>query len=108
MTKVMRHKATQIAIMTEKVFEDDILEVLEEEGAKGYTIFEGGGNGSFHLHQGQHPSMVDEFRIVKIEVIVLDVKVADRIANRLMTDYFVDQPGIVSLSEVEIFRPPKF
>lgn len=104
----MRHNATLISIMTEKVFEEDILEVLEQEGAKGYTIFEGGGNGSFHLHPSQHLSMVDEFRIVKIEVIVLSTDMADRIAQRLMDEYFNDQPGIVSLSQVQIFRAQKF
>ena len=104
----MKHKATCISIMTEKVFEDDILEVLEQEGAKGYTIFEGGGNGSFHLHQSQHLSLVDEFRIVKVEVIVLEPEMADRIATRLMEEYFTDQPGIVSLSEVQVFRAQKF
>ena len=104
----MKYKATLISIMTEKVFEEGILEVLKEEGAKGFTIFEGGGNGSFHLHQSQHLSLVDEFRIVKVEVIVLKYEMADKIATRLMTEYFTDQPGIVSLSEVEIFRAQKF
>lgn len=104
----MKHKATLISVMTEKVFEDGILEVLDQEGAKGYTIFEGGGNGSFHLHQSQHLSMVDEFRIVKVEVIVLDSEVAERIAARLVDDCFDEQPGIVSLSEVEVFRRQKF
>ncbi|MBT1451350.1 hypothetical protein KJ365_10725 [Glaciecola sp. XM2] len=104
----MKHHATLISIMTEKVFEEEILEVLEQEGAKGYTIFEGGGNGSFHLHPAQHLSMVDEFRIVKIEVIVLDPNMADRIATRLMEEYFEDQPGIVSLSDVKVFRQQKF
>ena len=104
----MKHDATLISIMTEKVFEEDILEVLKQEGAKGYTIFEGGGNGSFHLHQSQHLSLVDEFRIVKIEVIVLNPEVADRIATRLTEEYFTDHPGIVSLSKVEVFRAQKF
>lgn len=107
-TVTTKHKATLIAIMTEKVFEDDILAVLNEEGAKGYTIFEGGGSGSFHLHQSQHSSVVDEFRIVKIEVIVLDRAQAETIADLLVSEYFVDHPGIVSLSDVEIYRPQKF
>ena len=104
----MKTNATLISIMTEKVFEDDILEVLDQEGAKGYTIFEGGGNGPFHQHQAQQLSMVDEFRIVKIEVIVLNEDIADRIATLLMTEFFTDHPGIVSLSEVQVFRTHKF
>lgn len=104
----MKHKATQISVVTEKVFEEQILELLEQEGAKGYTIFEGGGNGSFHLHQNQHLSLVDEFKIVKIEIIVLEPEQADRIAYRLMEECFTEQPGIVSLSEVQVFRAQKF
>jgi hypothetical protein len=104
----MKHKATLISVLTEKVFEQDILDVLEEEGAKGYSIFEGGGNGPLHQHQSQHLSMVDEFRIVKIEVIVLKYELANTIATRLVEECFPEQPGIVSLSEVEIFRAQKF
>ena len=80
----------------------------EEEGAKGYTLFEGGGNGSFHIHQALHPSLVDEFRIIKLEVIVLESDIAERISTRLVNEYFVEQPGIVTLSEVEVFRAQKF
>lgn len=104
----MKYTATLISIITEKVFETEILNFLEQEGAKGYSIFEGGGNGSFHLHHGQHMSLVDEFKIVKIEVIMLDRPKAEQIAHTLMNDYFVEQPGIVSLTETEIFRPQKF
>lgn len=104
----MRHKATLISVWTEKLFEEEIIEILEDEGAKGYSIFEGGGNGPFHLHKSNYSSVVDEFRIIKIEVIVLKPETADQIASRLMNDYFDQQPGIVSLSEVEIFRAQKF
>ncbi|TQV77109.1 hypothetical protein FLL45_03930 [Aliikangiella marina] len=104
----MKHKATLISVMTEKVFEEEVIEVLLQEGAKGYTIFEGGGNGPFHMHQSGHISVADEFRIVKIEVIVLDSEVADGIATRLMEECLTDRPGIVSLSEVDIFRAQKF
>ena len=45
---------------------------------------------------------------MKIEVIVHDVTVADRIAERLMDEFFTDQPGIVSMTDVQIFRPQKF
>lgn len=104
----MKHNAKLISIMTEKVFENAVIEILEQEGAKSYTIFEGGGSGSFHMHQSQHLSMVDEFRIVKLEIIVLKTEMAERIAIRLANDFFNDKPGVVSLSDVEIFRTQKF
>ena len=46
----MKHPAIQLSIIAEKVFENAITDVLTEEGAKGYTVAEGGGSGSFHLH----------------------------------------------------------
>lgn len=104
----MKHKAKLISIMTEKVFEEEILRLLKQEGVKGYTIFEGGGSGSFHLHQSQHLSMVEEFRIVKLEAVVGQAEMAERLATRLVEEFFVEKPGIVSLSDVEVFRATKF
>lgn len=104
----MKHKATLISVMTEKVFEKFIIEVLEEEGAKGYTIFDGLGGGSFHSSHHQQGSIVNELKIFKLEAIVLDASIAERIAERLMEEHFVDQPGFVALSDVEVFRAQKF
>ena len=104
----MKHPAVQLSIIAEKVFESSITELLMEEGAKGYTVYEGGGNGSFHLHPLHHSSIIDALHIMKIEVIVHDASIADRIAERLMDEYFTDQPGIVSMTDVHIFWPQKF
>lgn len=104
----MRHRATQLSIIAEKIFESEIIGLLIEEGAKGYTIYEGGGNSSFHLHPSSHTAMIDALHLIKIEVIILDATAADRMAERLMEEFFVDQPGIVSLHEVMILRPQKF
>lgn len=104
----MKHNAKLIAIMTEKVFKEEIIDLLEKENVKGYTIFEGGGSGSFHQYVSQHSSMMDEFKIIKLEAIIGDAEVAERIATKLVNDFFKEKPGVVSLSDVEIFRAQKF
>lgn len=104
----MKHQAYQINIIAEKILEEDIISLLEEAGAKGYSIFEAGGNSSLHLHPAQHASLIDALHLMKIEVIVKDQSKAEEIAERITLEFFDTQPGIVSLSDVWIFRPQKF
>ena len=102
------HKATLLSVTSEKVLERSILRILKEHGAKGHTIFEGGGSGALHHHPSDLPGLSDAFRIIKIEVVFSERKVAEAIAHIILEEHFQDQPGIVTLSEVEIFRPTKF
>lgn len=104
----MKYQAFQINIIAEKVLEEDIIAMLNEAGAKGYSIFEAGGNSSLHLHPAQHASIIDALHLMKIEVIVRDQQKAEAIAERITEEFFDTQPGIISVSEVWIFRPQKF
>ena len=104
----MKYQAYQINIIAEKVLEEDLIALLEEAGAKGYSIFEAGGNSSLHLHPAQHASIIDALHLMKIEVIVKDQQKAEQIAEQITQEFFDTQPGIVSLSEVWIVRPQKF
>lgn len=104
----MKHQAFQVNVIAEKILEDDIIALLNEEGAKGYTVFEAGGNSALHLHPAQHASIIDALHIMKIEVIIRDQQKAEHIATRITQEFFDTQPGIVSISEVSIFRPQKF
>ncbi|GAB2910295.1 P-II family nitrogen regulator [Rheinheimera gaetbuli] len=104
----MKHSAYQVNILAEKILEEDIIAMLDEEGAKGYTVLEAGGNSALHLHPAQHASLMDALHIMKIEVIVREPAKAEHIAERLMDEFFSDQPGIVTLSEVWVYRTQKF
>jgi nitrogen regulatory protein PII len=104
----MTHIATKVSIVTEKLIEKDIEKVVEQNGAKGYTVFEGSGKGSHGLKSLDRPSVVGAFALVKIEVIVADRAVADAIAEQVATTYFTNYSGIVYLEEVEILRREKF
>lgn len=104
----MTHPATKISIIAEKIIQADITKIVEAEGAKGYTVFEGDGKGqSPHLSSGRH-TMLREFNVIKLETIVGDRSAAERIANRVADELFDRYPGIIYLEGVEVLRIARF
>lgn len=104
----MIYRAKRVSIVTEKLNEREIERIVEQAGAKGYTVFEGSGKGSHGLKTRDRPSMVDAFSLVKIEVIVADRETAEAIAERVADTYFRDYAGIVYIDDVEVLRREKF
>jgi len=102
------YKATRISIVAEKLIEDGIIRILEDAGATGYSVFEGGGKGSHGPHPLHRPAIVDGFAIIKIEAILGNRNAAERIADAVTQKYFGQYSGIVYLDDVEILRPAKF
>lgn len=88
--------------------EREIERIVVEAGASGYTVFDGSGKGSHHVKRRDRPSVVDDFSLVKIEVIVADRTTADAIVAKVASAYFDEFSGIVYLEEVEILRLEKF
>lgn len=104
----MTYPAKRVSIVTEKLNERQIEKIVEEAGAKGYTVFEGSGKGSHGEHGLGRLSLVNAFSLVKIEVIVSSREVAEAIAERVADLYFKDYSGIVYIDDVEILRREKF
>ena len=104
----MTTKATKITIVSEKLIQSGITRIIEDAGASGYTVIEGGGKGQHGLRSTARPRVVGAFGIVKIEVIVADRSMADTIADKIAANYFEDYSCIVYLEEVEILRPKRF
>ena len=102
------HKANRVTIPAEKLIQDGITKIIDEEGAKGYSVFEGGGRGRHGIHSMHPAPIVDDFVIVKIETVVAKREVAEAIAERVAATYFKEYPGIVYLDTVDILRPEKF
>lgn len=100
--------ATRISIIAERLIQDGIIRILDETGATGYSIFEGGGKGGHRVHPAHRPSIVEAFSIVKIEAIVSNRAIAEDIAEKVAAKYFADQSGVIYLHEVEVLRPDKF
>lgn len=104
----MAHKATKISIVTEKLIQDGVIAIIEQAGASGYTVLEGGGKGRHSKRTTDRPSLVSGFGIIKIEVIISERKIADAIAEKIASDYFQQYSGIVYIEEVEVLRPHRF
>ncbi len=104
----MTHPATKICIIAEKIIQPQIAQIVEEEGAKGYTVYDGDGKGqSPHLSSGRH-AMLREFNVMKLETIVGDRARAERIADRIADEVFDRYPGIIYLEGVEVLRIARF
>jgi hypothetical protein len=71
-----------LAILTEAVLENDIIEVIMSLGAKGYTISEARGRGAHGLRTGKWSAGTN----LRIEV-VGSVELCARIVERLQADY---------------------
>ena len=104
----MTHTATKVSIITEKLIETGVEKICLDEGATGYTVFDGSGMGSHGLRSRDRPAVVSAFALIKIEVIVADASVAERIAEKVASTYFKDYSGIVYLDRVEVLRREKF
>tara|TARA_R110000787_G_scaffold285173_2_gene400098 strand:+ start:56797 stop:57114 length:318 start_codon:yes stop_codon:yes gene_type:complete len=102
------HKATLISIIAEKLIHDGVTRILKNAGATGYSFFEGAGKGGHGLHPAHRPSIVDDFAIVKTEVVVKDRRVAEKIAAEIAEAYFAKYSGIIYMDEVDVLRPEKF
>jgi len=103
------HKAKKVVIIAEKMLSDKICKIIDASGARGYTVVPAGGRGSHHKHYtSERASVVDDFSTVRIEVIVRDKSVAEKIGNEVVEECFKNYSGIVYLEEVEILRPAKF
>ena len=103
------HKAKKIVIITEKMISRGVRNIIEECGATGYTIVTAGGKGSRNVRStSDRASVIDDFANVKLEVIVNDQNMAQKIVDAVADKYFENYPGITYVEDVEILRPDKF
>ena len=103
------HAATKIVIITERSILDGVAELLEEHGATGYTYTQAGGKGSRGKRRiDRAPQVTSILENVKIEVIVPDHDMAERITEAVVDAYFDNYSGITYVEPVEILRPAKF
>ena len=104
----MTHDASKIVIITEKIIADGVAGILEREGATGYTMVAAGGKGSRGVRPATRPAIVEDFANVKIEAIVPDMEIAERIADAVAAEFFGNYSGITYLEPVQILRKHKF
>ena len=103
------HAATKVVIITERSILEGIADLLEEHGATGYTYTAAGGKGSRGKRRiDRAPQITGIMENVKIEVIVPDHDVAERITEAVVEAFFDHYSGITYVEPVEILRPGKF
>ncbi len=104
----MTHHAKKVVIITEKILLNQLVKLIEDAGAAGYTVFAAGGKGSRSVRSEDRPKVVDEFGNIQIEIITSNDEIADTIAEQVAERYFPNYSGIIYLENVEILRPEKF
>ncbi|MEM9470229.1 MAG: P-II family nitrogen regulator [Pseudomonadota bacterium] len=105
----MSHKAKKVVIITERFIRDDVIKIIEECGATGYTITNAAGKGARGVRRGtDRATVVEGTTNIKFEIITFDDDMAEMIAERVADEYFNNYSGITYLENVYILRPEKF
>jgi len=103
------HQATKIVIITERSILDGVAEILQDNGATGYTYTAAGGRGSRGKRRiDRAPQVAGILENVKVEAIVPDRAAAARMVEAVAAAYFDNYSGIAYVEPVEILRPGKF
>lgn len=103
------HTAKKVVIITEQLISKPVCDIIEQCGATGYTIVAAGGKGSRNVRSMSEGALVvNDFANVKIEVIVKDKAMAEKIMDKIVETYFQNYSGITYIEDVEILRPDKF
>lgn len=92
-----------VTIICEALATEPVKQLLREVGAHGYTLFPVEGSGA----RGQRVADIVEFGNVQVEVIVPPA-VAERLLDRLQSDFFPKFAMVAYESEVRVLRPLKF
>ncbi|MEL6322961.1 MAG: hypothetical protein AAGJ29_07650 [Pseudomonadota bacterium] len=104
----MFHPALKITIIAERLLQKRLIQKIEDAGAKGYTIVDGGGKGEQFVRPGDRASVVNAFSIIRIEAVFADAAPARSVARDITETLFKEYSGIVYLSPIEILRQEKF
>lgn len=103
------YAAMKVVIITERSILDGVAELLEAHGATGYTYTAAGGKGSRGKRRiDRAPQVTGILENIKIEVIVPNHDVAERITEDVVATYFENYSGITYVEPIEILRPGKF
>lgn len=100
--------AVKLTIVIERLLQPAVEKLLTDAGVSGWSAFPGGGRGTHGIHCTGGARLVREFSIVKIETVLRDRVIAERIAETLTKGHLSQQSGIVWLSPVEVWRAGKF
>jgi nitrogen regulatory protein P-II 2 len=92
----------RVTIVAERVLESELIHLLRETGAKGYTLIDARGEGSRGVRASEWAGSN-----IKIEVVV-SAEVADALLNSISERYFKHYAVIAYMTEVQVVRGHKY
>jgi len=105
----MFHPATKLVVITEHFVSKKVCKIIEAEGGKGYTMVPAGGKGLHHWHPTlEKATVIEGFDNLKFEVILVDRKKGEAIAERILKECFGEYPGVMYLEDIQVCRPERF
>jgi len=104
----MTNQAKKLVIVTEKLLLKQIVKIIDEAGASGYTVVAAGGKGSRNVRSSGQPNVSDTYGNVKIEILTADRDMAVKISDEIAAKFFDDYSGIIYLCDAEILYAHKF
>jgi hypothetical protein len=104
----MAKKANKLVIVTEKILLKKIAHIIDESGAKGYTVMETGGKGSRNVRSSGQPNVSDVQSNIKFEILTENREMAENIADQVALTYFNDFAGIAYICSAEVLYGHSF
>ncbi|MBD2159162.1 MAG: hypothetical protein VKL01_05060 [Limnothrix sp.] len=104
----MAKPAKKLVIITEKVLLKKVAKIIEECGAKGYTVLETGGKGSRNVRSSGQPNVSDTQANIKFEVLTDTRTLAEAIADRVAVEFFLNYAGIIYICDAEVLYAHSF
>jgi hypothetical protein len=104
----MTQKASKLVIITEKLLLKQIIKIIDEAGATGYTLIAAGGKGSRNVRSSGQPSVGDSFSNIKIEVLTANRDMALKISDEVAAQFFEDYSGITYICDAEVLHAHRF
>ena len=98
----MKTKLAKVTIVLERLLKDELISLVKDAGATGFTLSAVEGEGSRGVRAGDW-----EGRNVMLETLVSE-SVADRILNKLNERYFENFAVVAWVTEVFVLRGNKF
>lgn len=98
----LRIPLRKVTIIAERVLRDDLITLIKEKGASGWTLAMVEGEGSRGIRASEW-----EGRNIQIDTLVSS-EVAETIMNEVGSRYFRDWSVIVYVVDVEVLRKDKY
>ncbi|MEA5446770.1 DUF3240 family protein [Gammaproteobacteria bacterium AB-CW1] len=92
-----------LTVITEEALERPLIKIINEAGARGYTVTEAWGSG----RRGARAAGIEQGANIRVEVIC-EEDMAWQIAEILHQRYFKDFAMVLYLSDVQVIRGEKF